>query len=49
MQFPDARLRNAILITAAIIVSVFGWLAFEIPKGTLSSSGDGSKVAEANL
>src|ERR1700747_2454655 len=46
MQFLDARLRNAILITAAIIVSVFGWLALEIPRGTLSSSGDEMLTAE---
>jgi 4-amino-4-deoxy-L-arabinose transferase-like glycosyltransferase len=46
MQFSDARLRNAILITAAIIASVFGWLVFEIPKGTLSSSGDEMLTAE---
>jgi 4-amino-4-deoxy-L-arabinose transferase-like glycosyltransferase len=46
MQFSDARLRNAILIAAAIIVSVFGWLAFEIPKGILSSSGDEMLTAE---
>ena len=46
MQFPDARLRTAILITGVIIASVFGWLAFEIPKGTLSSSGDEMLTAE---
>jgi 4-amino-4-deoxy-L-arabinose transferase-like glycosyltransferase len=46
MQFSDARLRNAILITAAIIASVFGWLAFEIPKGTLSNNGDEMATAE---
>lgn len=46
MRFSDARLRNALLITAAIIASVFGWLALEIPKGTLSSSGDEMLTAE---
>jgi len=46
MRFSDARLGNAILITAAIIAGVFGWLALEIPKGTLSSSGDEILTAE---
>src|SRR5262252_436627 len=46
MQFSDGRLRNAILIAGVIIASVFGWLAFEIPKGILSSSGDEMLTAE---
>ena len=39
-------MRNAILVTVAIITSVFGWLAFEFPKGILSSSGDEMLTAE---
>src|SRR5215471_14104960 len=46
MQFSDGRLRNAILIAGVIIASVLGWLAFEIPKGILSSSGDEILTAE---
>ena len=46
MQFSDRRLRNAILIAGVIIASVLGWLAFEIPKGILSSSGDEMLTAE---
>jgi 4-amino-4-deoxy-L-arabinose transferase-like glycosyltransferase len=46
MHFSDARSRNAIAITIVIITTVFGWLALEIPKGILSSSGDEMLTAE---
>ena len=46
MQFSDARLGNAIVTAGFIIAIVFGWLAFEIPKGILSSSGDEMLTAE---
>src|SRR5438128_7369899 len=46
MQASDVRSRNPIIITVAIIAIVFSWLAFEIPKGTLSSSGDEMLTAE---
>ena len=46
MQASDARWRNAIALTIAIIAIVFSWLGFEIPKGILSSSGDEMLTAE---
>jgi len=46
MQFSDARVRKAIVIAVAIIAIVFSWLALEIPKGILSSSGDEMLTAE---
>lgn len=46
MHASDARSRNAIFITVAIIAIVFSWLALEIPKGILSSSGDEMLTAE---
>ena len=46
MHFSHARSRNAIVITIVIITTVFGWLALEIPKGILSSSGDEMLTAE---
>lgn len=46
MQFSDARSRNAIVIAIVIVAAVFSWLAFEIPKGTLSSNGDEMATAE---
>ena len=46
MHLSDARSRNAIVITIVIIASVFGWLALEIPKGILSSSGDEMLTSE---
>jgi 4-amino-4-deoxy-L-arabinose transferase-like glycosyltransferase len=46
MQFSDGRSRNAIVIAIVIIASVFSWLALEIPKGILSSSGDEMLTAE---
>ena len=46
MQALDARSHKPVLCAVAIIISVFGWLALEIPKGTLSSSGDEMLTAE---
>ena len=46
MQALDARWHKPVLFAVAIIISVFGWLALEIPKGTLSSSGDEMLTAE---
>lgn len=46
MQFLDARARKAIVIAVVIIATVFSWLALEIPKGILSSSGDEMLTAE---
>lgn len=46
MQISDARLRNALAIATLIIAGVFSWLAFEIPKGILSASGDEMLTAE---
>ena len=46
MQPSDARSRNAIVLTITIIAIVFSWLALEIPKGILSSSGDEMLTAE---
>ena len=46
MQSSDARSRKPVVITIAIIAIVFGWLALEIPKGILSSSGDEMLTAE---
>ncbi len=46
MQFSDARARKAIVIAVVIIATVFSWLALEIPKGILSSSGDEMLTAE---
>jgi 4-amino-4-deoxy-L-arabinose transferase-like glycosyltransferase len=46
MHFSGAPSRNAIVITIVIIATVFGWLALEIPKGILSSSGDEMLTAE---
>src|SRR5581483_3026785 len=41
-----AQLRNAVIAAVAIVGIVFGWLALEIPKGILSSSGDEMLTAE---
>jgi len=46
MQALDARWHKPVFCAVAIIISVFGWLALEIPKGTLSSSGDEMLTAE---
>jgi 4-amino-4-deoxy-L-arabinose transferase-like glycosyltransferase len=46
MHFSDARSRNPIFIAVVIIALAFSWLAFEIPKGILSSSGDEMLTAE---
>jgi len=46
MQASDTQSRNAIILTIAMIAIVFGWLALEIPKGILSSSGDEMLTAE---
>jgi len=46
MQFPEVRSRNAMVSAVVIIAIVFSWLALEIPKGTLSSSGDEMLTAE---
>ena len=46
MQASDARSRNAIVLSVAIIAIIFSWLALEIPKGILSSSGDEMLTAE---
>src|SRR5205807_3454598 len=46
MQFPEVRSRNAMVSAVVLIASVFSWLALEIPKGTLSSSGDELLTAE---
>jgi 4-amino-4-deoxy-L-arabinose transferase-like glycosyltransferase len=46
MHSSDARSRNAIVTASVIIAVVFSWLAFEIPKGTLSSGGDEMATAE---
>lgn len=46
MQVADPQSRNAIIMTVAIIAIVFSWLAFEMPKGILSSSGDEMLTAE---
>jgi len=46
MQSVDPRWSKSIALTALIIVSVFGWLAMEIPRGILSSSGDELLTAE---
>jgi len=39
-------MHKAIIVTLLLITSVFGWLALEIPKGTLSGSGDELLTAE---
>jgi len=46
MQVSGARRRNAVITAGVVIAGVFSWLAFEIPKGTLSSSGDEMLTAE---
>src|SRR5215471_9829939 len=46
MQVSGAQSRNAVITAAVVITGVFGWLALEIPKGTLSSSGDEMLTAE---
>ena len=46
MQSVDPRSSKSIALTALIIVGVFGWLAMEIPRGILSSSGDELLTAE---
>ena len=46
MQSSDARSHDAIVTAIVIIAVVFSWLAFEIPKGTLSSGGDEMATAE---
>lgn len=46
MHASDVRSRKAIVGTIAIIAIVFSWLALEIPKGILSSSGDEMLTAE---
>src|SRR5437588_12745897 len=46
MQSVDPRRSKSIALTALIIAGVFGWLAFEIPRGILSSSGDELLTAE---
>lgn len=46
MQVADARPRAAIILTVVIIAGVFSWLALEIPRGILSSSGDEMLTAE---
>lgn len=46
MQFSDVRSSHAIVLAILIIGAVFIWLAFEIPKGTLSNNGDEMATAE---
>lgn len=46
MPASDARSRSPIVLTIAIVAIVFSWLALEIPKGILSSSGDEMLTAE---
>jgi 4-amino-4-deoxy-L-arabinose transferase-like glycosyltransferase len=46
MQVSDARFRNPLIVAILVLIAAFGWLRFEIPKGTLSSSGDEMLTAE---
>jgi 4-amino-4-deoxy-L-arabinose transferase-like glycosyltransferase len=46
MQAVHARWRKAIIVTVLVVTSVFGWLAWEIPKGILSLSPDELLTAE---
>jgi 4-amino-4-deoxy-L-arabinose transferase-like glycosyltransferase len=46
MQVFHARWRKTIIVTLLLVTSVFGWLAWEIPKGILSLSPDELLTAE---
>ncbi len=46
MQVSDARWLKAIALTVLLTTGVFGWLAWEIPKGILSLSSDELLTAE---
>jgi 4-amino-4-deoxy-L-arabinose transferase-like glycosyltransferase len=46
MQVIHARWRKTIIVTLLLVTSVFGWLAWEIPKGILSLSNDELLTAE---
>src|SRR2546428_147093 len=46
MKTVNQQWRKAVAVAVLLIVSAFGWLAVEIPKGILSSSGDEMLTAE---